>query len=74
LLLLNESVRDGLLEHKTSHQIRTISIETTGLVTLLEDGIIKAAKGITTIDEVLRCLPRLQKPRPLSELKRLSGD
>ena len=74
LLLLNESVRDGLLEHKTSHQIRKISIETTGLVTLLEDGIIKAANGITTIDEVLRCLPRLQKPRPLSELKRLSGD
>jgi type IV pilus assembly protein PilB len=74
LLLLNESVRDGLLEHKTSHQIRKISIETTGLVTLLEDGIVKAANGITTINEVLRCLPRLQKPRPLSELKRLSGD
>jgi type IV pilus assembly protein PilB len=74
LLILNESVRDGLLASKTSHQIRKISIESTGLVTLLEDGIVKAARGITTINEVLRCLPRLQKPRPLSELKRLSGD
>lgn len=74
LLILNESVRDGLLAHKTSHQIRKISIESTGLVTLMEDGIVKAASGITTINEVLRCLPRMQKPRPLSELRRLSGD
>ena len=45
----------------------------TGLVTLLEDGIIKAARGITTMDELLRSLPRLQNPRPLAELKRIIG-
>jgi len=73
-LLLNEPVRDGLIDRKTSHQIRQISIESTGLVTLFEDGIAKAAKGITTVEEVLRCLPRLQKPRPLVELKRLLGE
>ncbi len=73
MLLLNEAVRDGLLERKTSHQIRQISIETTGLVTLFEDGIFKAAKGVTTVAEVLRCLPRLHKARPLSELRRLIG-
>ena len=73
LLILNESVRDGLLAHRTSHQIRKIAIESTGLVTLFEDGIAKAVSGITTIDEVLRCLPRLQKPRHPSELMRLSG-
>lgn len=73
LLTLNEPVRDGLLDQKTSHQIRKISIESTGLVTLLEDGIVKAANGITTIDETLRCLPRFQKPRPLAELRRLLG-
>ena len=74
LLILNEEVRDGLLDHKAGHQIRKISIETTGLVTLLEDGILKAAGGITTVDEVLRCLPRLIKPRPLHEIRRLLGD
>ncbi|UCD91376.1 MAG: Flp pilus assembly complex ATPase component TadA [Desulfobacterales bacterium] len=73
LLTLNENVRDGLLAQKTSHQIRKISIESTGLVTLLEDGIVKAASGFTTIDETLRCLPRLQKPRPVVELRRLLG-
>jgi type IV pilus assembly protein PilB len=37
----------------------------------LEDGMVKAAAGLTTIDELLRCLPRLQRPRPLPELRRL---
>ncbi len=74
ILILNEDVRDGLLDHKAGHQIRKISIESTGLVTLLEDGILKAATGITTIDEILRCLPRLIKPRPLHEIRRLLGE
>jgi len=74
VLVLNEDVRDGLIDRKTSHQIRKISIESTGLVTLLEDGIMKAAGGTTSIEEVLRCLPRLQKPRPLLEIRRLLGE
>jgi type IV pilus assembly protein PilB len=74
LLVLDESVRNAIIDQKTSQEIRRISIESTGLVTLIEDGIFKAASGLTTIDEVLRCLPRLQKPRPFSELRRLLGD
>jgi type IV pilus assembly protein PilB len=71
LLILDEQVRNAIIEQKTSQDIRRISIESTGLVTLLEDGLVKAAAGLTTIDEVLRSLPRLQKPRPLPELQRL---
>ena len=71
LLILDEQVRNAIREQQTSQDIRRISIESTGLVTLLEDGLVKAAAGLTTIDEVLRSLPRLQKPRPLSELQRL---
>jgi type IV pilus assembly protein PilB len=73
LLVLDEFVRNAIIEQKTSQEIRRISIESTGLFTLMEDGIVKAASGITTIDEVLRCLPRLQKPRPLQELRRYLG-
>ena len=73
MLVLNESVRDAILARKTSHQIRQISIESTGLVTLFEDGISKAAEGITTIEECIRCLPRLHKPRPLAEINHLLG-
>ena len=42
-------------------------------MTLLEDGIVKAALGKTTIAEVLRNLPRLDKPRPIPELCRITG-
>ncbi len=71
LLILDEQVRSSIIEQKTSQDIRKASIESTGLVTLLEDGLVKAAAGHTSIDEVLRSLPRLQKPRSLLELQRL---
>ena len=74
LLVLNELVRDAILERRTSHEIRTISIQHSGLVTLLEDGLVKAAAGLTTVDEILRCLPKLAIPRPLSEIRWLSGE
>lgn len=73
LLVLNEAVRTAILEKKTSHEIRELAIEHSGLITLLEDGIIKAAAGITTIEEILRSLPKLNQPRRLKELKRMSG-
>ncbi|CAN2039002.1 Secretion system protein E [Candidatus Magnetomoraceae bacterium gMMP-15] len=74
LLVVDEPVRDALLNKKTSYEIRKISMESSGLMTLMEDGIVKAATGITSIEEILRCLPRLQKSRTLSELNRLIGD
>ena len=74
LLVLNELVRDAILEQKTSYEIRKISIEHSGLITLLEDGLVKAAAGITSIEEILRCLPKQNKPRPLPEIRRLSGE
>lgn len=74
LLVLNEPVKEAILAKKTSSEIRRISVETSGLVTLLEDGIAKAAQGLTTPHEILRCLPRLGKPRPVKEILRLVGE
>jgi type IV pilus assembly protein PilB len=68
---LSEEIRNAIIQHQTSQEIRRISIESSGLTTLLEDGLVKAAAGVTTIEELLRCLPRLQRPRPLPELRRL---
>jgi type IV pilus assembly protein PilB len=73
LLVLNERVRDAVIARKTSFEIRRISTETSGLVTLLEDGIVKAAAGETTFEEIIRELPRLSAPRPVVELRRLLG-
>lgn len=74
LLVLDPLVRDAILEHRTSHEIRTIGIEHSGLITLLEDGLVKAAAGVTTVDEILRCLPKLSNPRSLQVIKRLCGE
>lgn len=74
LLVLNEMVKEALIAHRTSFEIRKVSTESTGLVSLLEDGIQKALLGRTTFDEIIRQLPRLAKPRALGELRRLSGE
>nr|WP_320010748.1 ATPase, T2SS/T4P/T4SS family [uncultured Desulfobulbus sp.] len=74
LLVLDERVRTAILEQKTSFEIRQISINHSGLITLLEDGLVKAGSGLTTIDEILRCLPIFSPPRTLTELRRLSGE
>ncbi len=74
LLVLNEMVKDAILNKRTSSEIRRISVETSGLITLLEDGLAKAAAGQTSLQEVLRHLPRLGRPRPLREIIRLVGE
>ena len=74
MLILNEFVRDAILSQKSSYEIRKISIETSGLLTLLEDAIHKAANGTTTIEEIFRCVPKLIKPRSIKEIIRLQGN
>ena len=73
LLVMNEAVKEAMLNRCSSYDIRRVSMETSGLVTLLEDGVVKASQGHTTLAEVLRNLPKLEKPRPLAELKRRIG-
>lgn len=72
LLVLDEKVKQSILTKQASYDIRRISIESSGLVTLLEDGLEKASRGLTSVPEVLRMLPRNEKPRLLSEIKHLS--
>ncbi|HJV34893.1 GspE/PulE family protein [Geomonas sp.] len=74
VLIMNEMVKDAILSKKTSYEIRKISTETTGLVTLLESGLCKAARGIVSLQDVVRMLPRIGKPRPIAEIRRLLGE
>jgi len=73
LLILNEPVKEAIMGSKSSSEIRRLSMETSGMVSLFEDGLVKAANGLVSIQEVLRDLPRISLPRPLSELKRILG-
>jgi type IV pilus assembly protein PilB len=73
LLALTEGVRECIMEKSTASKIRAASRDESGMLTLLEYGLLKAAQGETTVEEVLRFLPRLAKPRSLNELKRQTG-
>jgi type IV pilus assembly protein PilB len=74
LLTLNEQVKDAVISRMSSYEIRRMSMETSGLVTLLEDSLYKAFQGLTTFDEIMRQIPRLDKPRHISEIRRLLGE
>jgi type IV pilus assembly protein PilB len=74
MLILNELVKDAILSKKTSYEIRRISTESTGMVTLLESGLSKAAQGVVSLQDTVRLLPRIGKPRPIAEIRRLLGE
>ncbi|MCG8566295.1 MAG: Flp pilus assembly complex ATPase component TadA [Desulfobacterales bacterium] len=73
LLVLNDFVKEAVLTSRSTYDLRQISIETTGLVTLMEDALVKVTQGVTTLEEVFRCIPRLLTPRPIPEINRLLG-
>jgi type IV pilus assembly protein PilB len=72
LLLLGEEIREAILERRPSYEVRKISREK-GLVSLLEDAVCKAAAGLTTVEEILTNVPRLDRPRPFAQLAGLRG-
>lgn len=71
LLVMNEAVKDAILQKRTSYDIRKISFEQSGLVSLLEDGILKTVKGMTTFEEVARRVPYTSRPRPIETIMKL---
>ncbi len=74
VLILNEKIKEAILQGKTAYDIRKISLETSTFVTLFEDGLSKAAKGVVSVNDVFRFLPQVSNPRPLHEIQRLQGE
>jgi type IV pilus assembly protein PilB len=68
LLVLNEEVKDAILNRKSANDIREISVKTTGLMSMREDGIGKVLKGVTTFEEVMNHTPRTFSVRPLRQI------
>ena len=56
LLTLDDSVRDSILQRKSSSEIRKLARISTGMLSMMEDGFYKALKGFTTLEEVLRVI------------------
>ncbi len=73
LLVINEDVREALLERKTSQEVRQISCNSTDLLSLMEDGMYKVLQGFTTVEEVYRIAPRSPSHRSVEEIYQLMG-
>jgi len=55
VLPVTESIKELIVSRATSDKIQG-QAEQEGMVTMVEDGIVKAAQGLTTIEEVLRVI------------------
>ena len=53
ILELTPTVAEMIMQHKSSQDIQD-EAEKNGMVLMWEDGFIKAAQGITTVDEIIR--------------------
>jgi len=73
LLVLNSEIMDAILRKLPSFELRDISMQSTEMCTLQEDGIVKVLKGITTFEEVLGQAPISIRPRPIEKIIELTG-
>ncbi len=73
LVIVDAAGRDHLRAGEDAAALRRAAA-VTGPATLLEDGLIKAARGLTTLEEIVRMVPRTARLRPLAELERLVGE
>lgn len=55
VLVISPTIKEMVMAHKTSDEIEA-QARKEGMLTMLEDGIFKAAKGVTSIEEVLRVI------------------
>ncbi|MBI4414660.1 MAG: type II/IV secretion system protein [Candidatus Kerfeldbacteria bacterium] len=53
VLEMTQEIKDAMVANMPSHQLFTLATKQ-GMITLIEDGFLKAKNGITTIEEVLR--------------------
>jgi type IV pilus assembly protein PilB len=54
LLIINEKIKQLISDKAPTQVIRDTAKQTVGMISLREDGLIKALRGITTLDEVDR--------------------
>lgn len=73
LLVPNGDIRDAILQKRTAQEIRQMSLDSCNLCTMQEDGMVKALRGETTLEEVLENAPRVFHRRPLDILLSIVG-
>ena len=73
LLTPNDSIRDQVMTNPTASTLREVAMRSTGFVSLREDGLAKAARGLTTLEEVYLHTPRTEKVRDIGMVFSILG-
>jgi type IV pilus assembly protein PilB len=68
----DDQFRDAVLTRTTSAALRELARTRPEFLTLQEDGVLKAAAGITSLSEIIDGAPRDSAARPLDELRRIA--
>ncbi|MFZ2523100.1 MAG: GspE/PulE family protein [Minisyncoccia bacterium] len=55
VLVANETIKEAILRKTTALEIKKVA-KKQGMTTMIEDGLNKVREGLTTIEEVLRCI------------------
>lgn len=74
LLVMTEAVREALVAGASPAAVRRAALASAQWVSLAEDGLAKAAAGLTSLPEICRRLPVPVPPRPLEEIAALIGN
>src|SRR3989338_7961850 len=53
VLLVDDNIRQAVVDHKAADKIQEMAVSK-GMTTMIEDGLNKVAKGVTSLEEVLR--------------------
>ena len=54
LMVVDDRIKEMILRRASAEEVGRVVEQESGMVRLREDGLFKAAKGITTVEEVLR--------------------
>jgi type IV pilus assembly protein PilB len=73
LLLLTDAMKEAVMNHAPTHELRNLAVRTEGYVSLLEEGIAKVLQGMTTFEEILDNAPRTVLPRRIPEIQNVVG-
>jgi type IV pilus assembly protein PilB len=73
VLVLNDDFKDAILRRASSRELRHIARQVPGFLTLQEDGVLKAATGVTTLSEVARNVPRDPDARSMNKIREVTA-
>lgn len=71
VLVPDDPFRQAVMDRTSSDELREIARGLPGFLTMMEDGITKASRGLTSISEIIESVPRDPAARPLAEIERV---